>query len=873
MTVDPAPTLRPGFDTFVQTGYQSDQSTDKELKLGYVFENGVANTARSFIRWSTLAIRGKRVVDAKLYLYNHWSYSCNPAKWQVWITGAVGTSTNWDRQPSWGGEGKPIVESTQTKGYSSNCNDGYVVANVRSTFQWAADENVSTLTTGLRAAKADEDGRKEETWKRFSSAEGTKDPYVSLTYNSRPSPPSEVTIGGVKCGPGQPRAFVSRKPYFPNAQAKVVDPDKTERPLTAQFFIAEKGQPLPIAPTMTDGATHLTFATAAVPKGFPLTENKTYVMRVKATDSIQTSEFSELCEFTVDSAGPAKPPAVTSPDYGECLPALCEVNGGVGSSGDFTLSANGIADVAKYRYWFDGESKVEVVPDVVGGSVMVRIAPPPFADVARLSDLTLGGQRVLHVESVDVAGRTSAEYRNAQVEDGIGYSMLVGSAAGPDFRWKLDEPAGATTAQSSGENSAALKLEGGITMGVPGRGDGGTAARFDGLTAMARYPHLIRDQNQTISMAVKLAEKGTNRIVVQHHNNGMMKFALFYDAKLDKWCVKYQEQASGGGGEPYEPGWTGSSCSAVTPRIGVWTHLAVAMDDARQTLGLYVDGRPADSSAKSDFVLPSHYFRNTEFGAMSFVGDMDDVQVDWRLLTPQEIGALASLGTGRWDLDWSLADGTEHVSSHGLRASSTPEDLWNDVGHLEMDLGSVWLEGGNHLATDAPVVRTDQSFSVSAWVSLASLPAKNVTVVAQDGAKRSGFYLGARAFGANGVQWSFSVPDDDTDQAGRFAHTAISVPIADDDIGAWVHLVGVYDASAQQIRLYVDGQPATPTARTARWQANGALTIGRGLWTNTGLPTSHTDFLTGSVDAVRTYAGVLTPDMVTRLYQTPDGRL
>jgi len=35
----------------------------------------------------------------------------------------------------------------------------------------------------------------------------------------------------------------------------------------------------------------------------------------------------------------------------------------------------------------------------------------------------------------------------------------------------------------------------------------------------------------------------------------------------------------------------------------------------------------------------------------------------------------------------------------------------------------------------------------------------------------------------------------------------------------------------------------------------------------------QTDHVEGSVDAVRAFAGVLTPDMVMRLYQTEDGQL
>jgi hypothetical protein len=57
-----------------------------------------------------------------------------------------------------------------------------------------------------------------------------------------------------------------------------------------------------------------------------------------------------------------------------------------------------------------------------------------------------------------------------------------------------------------------------------------------------------------------------------------------------------------------------------------------------------------------------------------------------------------------------------------------------------------------------------------------------------------------------------------------------------------------------------------------RWSAAGPLTIGRTQWTAANV-TAPAHYLTGGVDAVRVHTGVLTPYLVTRLFETTDGQL
>ncbi|CAM5445118.1 Sugar-binding protein OS=Streptomyces fumanus OX=67302 GN=GCM10018772_01110 PE=4 SV=1 [Streptomyces fumanus] len=153
MTIHPAINVGTSFDTFVQQGYTTDQSASTDLKLG---NNGSSQIARSFLSFPMKNITGKQVTAAKLNLFTYHSWSCTAKSWEVWSTQAASTSSRWTDQPTWGTQ---YATSTQTKGYSSACNDGWVSADVTTLAKsWAANGN-GTNHLGLRATdESDPDG-------------------------------------------------------------------------------------------------------------------------------------------------------------------------------------------------------------------------------------------------------------------------------------------------------------------------------------------------------------------------------------------------------------------------------------------------------------------------------------------------------------------------------------------------------------------------------------------------------------------------------------------------------------------------------------------------------------------------------------------
>ncbi|MCP2337365.1 LamG domain-containing protein [Actinomadura rupiterrae] len=144
-------------------------------------------------------------------------------------------------------------------------------------------------------------------------------------------------------------------------------------------------------------------------------------------------------------------------------------------------------------------------------------------------------------------------------------------------------------------------------------------------------------------------------------------------------------------------------------------------------------------------------------------------------------------------------------------------------------------KGSDDSTGRAPVVSTDQSFTVTAWVRLPSLPDRNMTIVSETGDNTTGFSL--RYVVDQGQKyWSFEMANPDEKKTGfqvRQARSSLDLPPTD----AWTHLAGVYDATEDQLYLYINARPGPDDQRTgpgpinlsAGWTA-GSLQIGRSRW-------------------------------------------
>jgi hypothetical protein len=122
------------------------------------------------------------------------------------------------------------------------------------------------------------------------------------------------------------------------------------------------------------------------------------------------------------------------------------------------------------------------------------------------------------------------------------------------------------------------------------------------------------------------------------------------------------------------------------------------------------------------------------------------------------------------------------------------------------------------------------------------------TVVSQDAARNSAFFL----------QYSGA----DRKFAMSFANlraVAPIVPVA----GQWYHLIGVRDAAAGQLRLYVNGQLGRQVDACTGEASTGPLVIGRGRFGGNAV-----DYWGGTIDQVHVYDRALSPADAKTLYDS-----
>jgi hypothetical protein len=145
------------------------------------------------------------------------------------------------------------------------------------------------------------------------------------------------------------------------------------------------------------------------------------------------------------------------------------------------------------------------------------------------------------------------------------------------------------------------------------------------------------------------------------------------------------------------------------------------------------------------------------------------------------------------------------------------------------------------------------SFTVAAWVKLTS-ESGFATAVSQDGSVNSGFYL---QYSKADNRWAFSrVPSDTAGSPGIRALS--SAPPA---LNTWTHLVGVFDADNNQLRLYVDKQLQGTATDSTPFGSAGTLVVGRALFNG-----QKTDWFTGDIAHVSIYPDALGPAQVADIW-------
>jgi hypothetical protein len=386
-------------------------------------------------------------------------------------------------------------------------------------------------------------------------------------------------------------------------------------------------------------------------------------------------------------------------------------------------------------------------------------------------------------------------------------------------------------------NLNAVTPSGGLTWTTRG-------VALDGSTGvLSTAGQVLRtDRSFTVTAWVNLTSTAGFATAVSQDGLNVSGFFLQYSAADGRWAFARTAADS-------TTAATTRALSTSAPATGTWTHLAGVYDANAGQVKLYVNGSlngTASYTGGWQAAGPLHIGRALWNGgaADAFPGSIDEVRAYGRALSDAEVSSVYHVDdslAARYPLDGSASDVVA-----GQNATTSGTVAWGG-GYSG---GGVALNGSGYLSTAGPLVRTDQSFTVSGWVRLTST-AGFATILSQDGNQASGFYL---QYSQQDNRWAFAQVASDIANATPTRALSQFAPQLD----AWTHLVGVYDTS--QLRLYVNGVLSGTAAHTGAWNATGAFQIGRGKWNG-----GNADLFPGTINDVRVYSRALTTTDVAAL--------
>jgi len=217
-----------------------------------------------------------------------------------------------------------------------------------------------------------------------------------------------------------------------------------------------------------------------------------------------------------------------------------------------------------------------------------------------------------------------------------------------------------------------------------------------------------------------------------------------------------------------------------------------------------------------------------------------------RTLPPSATGLA---GVAAWSFDEGSGTTSTDVTGNGHTLTLKNGSTW-DTDVSGGAGGSLRLDGTDDYATaQLPELDTTGSYTVQARVRMDGFPSAYSTMASMDGLTgRSPFFL---QYGTGIGGYAFSFADERA--------VAPGVPT----LGAWHQLVGVRDAAAGTLKLYVDGTLRATYASKTGIASDGTFNLGRAQWDLNGV-----DYFKGALDEVKVYDQALDADQVATVSGT-----
>ncbi|GLW90709.1 signal peptidase I [Actinokineospora globicatena] len=423
---------------------------------------------------------------------------------------------------------------------------------------------------------------------------------------------------------------------------------------------------------------------------------------------------------------------------------------------------------------------------------------------------------------------------------------------GPYTYWRFDDASGTAASDSSGGAN-----QGTLTNGPTwSTGLTGSAITFDGINdrVVGSGPSTVSDTSFSVSLWLRTSSASANAVAITQPGNNHNAWYVYTWGSRFRFGMPRSDNSSAT--EDYL-----NSTSVVA--ANTWTHIVGVYDDPNNVIRIYVNGTLEATGSRAD----AYEWRGT--GALTaggvqingtwqypWAGSIDDVRVYSRVLGASEISGIIGAATAP-NASYAFEQSGSVLTDSGPYGynGTITGPVWNTLGRLGRSLTFDGID--DYVSASYFSLRTDSSFTAAAWMYISSSGGVDRTILSKDSQVNSAFYL---SYIASTGKFAFTMPASDTNGASTVRASSVNPAIAN----TWMWIVGVWDAAASQMRLYVNGTLEATVSRSGGWNGNGSISIGRGQRNG-----SYVEYWPGRIDEVALYNRVLSTADVEDLYTRP----
>jgi hypothetical protein len=574
---------------------------------------GCLGIERTYYEWTLPSvIWGATINSATVEALKTYSADCQPttAVQNIGVdlswAGGINSGTDWNNQP---GYGPPIaVDPLGPAAWGDSCQGNGAIGmafSVTGAIGQQAASYAGTFTAAL-TENSEEASHDDLGFSRFSD-----NPALQIYYDHAPNTPNNLWAqsgsDNAGCATSMPYPYIGRtiQASLPVLNAIVSDPDGTQLQATFRYWVHSSqatiytGQSAPNVGSGTDAQFTMPWSVVST-----LSDGDEVDWQVQVTDGLLPSNWSQTCAFIAEPSPPLQPRIV---------------------------SADG-----KYPNVHDGGTAI--TPANTTGLFTVTTSSPQVTNYVVGMD-----------QSPATSGPPSSEVYPA---NGVGGSAATATGhwllGGPTINGAQGIPSGTTATDSAGSNPATLaaganwyydQTRGGV---LELTGSSNSYAQTNG-------PSLTTTSSYSVSAWVNLTSTARYATAVGQDGNSNSAFYLQYDLADNRWS--FAHTIGDGGTTPIR------AISGSAPVLNTWTHLVGVYDATSGKMTLYVNGvasgtatdtAPFASTGPLSIGRSRYQGSNTDF----FPGQISDVQVYQRVLTPAEVDTITYAATIPLTPDW-----------------------------------------------------------------------------------------------------------------------------------------------------------------------------------------------------------------------------